>query len=415
MLRLGSRILVLSQLSSKSCPKNLQVFAFSQINLSRRQRNPLSTRPFTVLAFESSADDTCVAVVNSSRQILSNIVVKQHNLHEGFGGIHPSVAIEAHQRNLPGAVRQALDGARIDVNNVDGIAFTRGPGIGGCLSVSSNAAKSLAAALNKPLVGVHHMQAHALTPLLTTPIPNLPRFPFLTLLISGGHTLLLLATSHTEFRILATTADASIGRAFDKAARLLGLSWGKRGPGAALEDFCREDDVLDPADLPQIPSFPVPMPGRLAFSFACLHSSVERYIASSSPDISRAHKVAIAREFQDAAARQLCAKLVLGLEKSALRGIKIQDVVVSGGVASNFYIRTRLRECLDKYSPDEPIALLFPPLELCTDNAAMIAWASMHRFLTGDHDDPTIDLRAKWSIESLPAVQSGSTSYKNSP
>ncbi|KAH7925135.1 glycoprotease [Leucogyrophana mollusca] len=371
---------------------------FSRANLVQQ-----TSRSFTVLAFESSADDTCVAVVNSSRKILSNVVVKQHDLHEGFGGIHPSVAIEAHQRNLPGAVRRALDDARMKVNDVDGIAFTRGPGIGGCLSVSSNAAKSLAASLHKPLVGVHHMQAHALTPLLTTPISEGPRFPFLTLLISGGHTLLLLATSHTAFRVLATTADASIGRSFDKAARLLGLAWGTKGPGAALEQFCLNTDI-DSADLPQIPPFPVPMPGKLAFSFACLHSSVERYIASSPSSLSQAHKVAIAREFQNAAARQLCAKLVLGLEKSALRGIKIQDVVVSGGVASNSFLRARQVGCLDEYSPDEPIKLLFPPPELCTDNAAMIAWASMHRFLAGDYDDYTIDLRPKWSIETLPAV-----------
>ncbi|KAG2028864.1 glycoprotease family-domain-containing protein [Suillus americanus] len=114
-------------------------------------------RTFTVLGFESSADDTCAAVVTSSRQILSNVVVKQHDLHEGFGGIHPSVAIEAHQRNMPGAVRMALEQAHVNIHDVDGIAFTRGPGIGGCLSVGSNAAKSLAAALGKPLVGVHHM------------------------------------------------------------------------------------------------------------------------------------------------------------------------------------------------------------------------------------------------------------------
>ncbi|OAX40142.1 peptidase M22, glycoprotease [Rhizopogon vinicolor AM-OR11-026] len=368
----------------------------------RTFRARTGTRPFTVLGFESSADDTCAAVVTSSRQILSNVVVKQHSLHEEFGGIHPSVAIEAHQRNMPGAVRMALEQAHISIHDIDGIAFTRGPGIGGCLSVSSNAAKSLAAALNKPLVGVHHMQAHALTPLLTTPIADLPQFPFLTLLISGGHTLLLLASSLTSFRILATTADASIGRAFDKVARALGLSWGTRGPGAALEEFCRMN-IEGPERLPDIQPFSVPMPGKLAFSFASLQSSVDRNISLMQEPLSTSHRIALARAFQTAAARQLCAKLTLALQKLELRDVKVRDVVVSGGVASNAFLRARLRETLDGYNPDERISLHFPPPELCTDtdNAAMIAWSSMHRFLAGDYDDYTVELRAKWSIENI--------------
>ncbi|KAG2151807.1 glycoprotease family-domain-containing protein [Suillus cothurnatus] len=357
-------------------------------------------RTFTVLGFESSADDTCAAVVTSSRQILSNVVVKQHDLHEGFGGIHPSVAIEAHQRNMPGAVRMALEQAHISIHDIDGVAFTRGPGIGGCLSVGSNAAKSLAAALGKPLVGVHHMQAHALTPLLTTPTADLPQFPFLTLLISGGHTLLLLASSLISFEILATTADASIGRAFDKAARALGLSWGTRGPGAALEELCRTTNG-ELESVPDIQPFTVPMPGKLAFSFASLQSSVDRYISLMDEPLSSSHKIALARAFQTAAARQLCAKLTLSLKNLELKGVNVRDVVVSGGVASNVFLRERLRAALDEYSSGERISLHFPPLELCTDNAAMIAWASMHRFLAGDYDDYTVDLRAKWSIEDI--------------
>ncbi|EGN99643.1 hypothetical protein SERLA73DRAFT_167555 [Serpula lacrymans var. lacrymans S7.3] len=379
-------------------------------------------KPFTVLAFESSADDTCAAVVTSSRQILSNIVVKQHVLHEHFGGIHPSVAIEAHQRNMPGAVRRALEEAKITVGDVDGVAFTRGPGIGGCLSVGSNAAKSLAAALNKPLVGVHHMQAHALTPLLTAPLNELPTFPFLTLLISGGHTLLLLASSLTEFRILATTADESVGRAFDKVARMLELDWGKRGLGAALEDFCRTGGDFDEGQLGRglddaVPQLPLPMPGQLGFSFSCLHSSVERALAShpssiNSSSVPHAYKLALARAFQSAAARQLTSKLTLGLQWCERRDITVRDIVVSGGVASNAFLRDRLRVALDEYATSsvtsgsdkyEPIQLLFPPVELCTDNAAMIAWASMHRFLEGDHDPYTIELRSKWSVEDIRA------------
>lgn len=184
---------------------------------------------------------------------------------------------------------------------------------------------------------MHYQQAHALTPLLTTPIDQLPKFPFLTLLISGGHTLLLLATSKTEFRVLATTVDESIGRSFDKVARLLGLAWGTKGLGATLEELCLKD-IAKP---PDVGSFSVPMPGKLAFSYSCLHSSIERYITSARTPLTEPHKVALARAFQDAAARQLCAKLILGFKQLAMRDIKPKHVVVSGGVASNSFLREK--------------------------------------------------------------------------
>jgi len=368
----------------------------------------LINRPFTVLAIESSADDTCAAVVTSDRQILSNVVVRQDSYHESFGGIHPYVAIEAHQRNMPGAVARALAEAGILVNDVDGIAFTRGPGIGGCLSVGSNAAKTLAAALNKPLVGVHHMQAHALTPFLTTPTESLPEYPFLTLLISGGHTLLLLATSPFTFRTLATTLDESIGRAFDKVSRMLALPWSAHGPGAALEQFCKNglaEDIPSSEEAGsgavETPHIPLPMRGRLAFSYTGLHSSVERFLHARDGVIDVRTKYALANKFQKVAVGQLEEKLALALQLCQRRGIMIRHVVVSGGVASNTFLRERLRACLDIKSPDQHVALIFPPPSLCTDNAVMIAWASMQRFLKGDTDDYTIALRSKWNIEEL--------------
>ncbi|KAN0097174.1 Glycoprotease family domain containing protein [Tylopilus felleus] len=359
-----------------------------------------STRCFTVLAVESSADDTCAAVVTSSRQILSNVVIKQHDLHEDFGGIHPTVAIEGHQRNMPFAVQRALKESGMSMQNIDGVAFTRGPGIGGCLSVGSNAAKTLAAALGKPIVGVHHMQAHALTPLLTSPPEDRPQLPFLTLLISGGHTLLVLATSHSSFRILANTVDESVGRTYDKVARMLKMPWGARGPAASLEEFCRQES--DDPSVPEIRPFSVPMPGQLTFSFSGLHSAVERHIFRSEAPLTEAHQRALGRAFQDGAARQLSDKLVHCHSMLRHEGIDVQHVVVSGGVASNLYLRARLRDALDDYSPERRVSLIYPPVELCTDNAAMVGWASMYRFLAGDYDDYAVELRAKWSIETLP-------------
>ncbi|KAG1773834.1 hypothetical protein EDD22DRAFT_736111, partial [Suillus occidentalis] len=186
-------------------------------------------------------------------------------------------------------------------------------GIGGCFSVGSNAAKSLAA----PTFSSEHYAHESIS--ASTCLDSSAQFPFLTLLIFGGHTLLLLASSLTSFQILATTADTTTGRAFDKAARALGLSLGTRGPGATLEELCRvTNDELE--FLPDIQPFTVPMSGKLAFSFASLQSSVDRYISLMEEPLPSSHKIASARAFQTAAARQLCAKLTLSLQKLELKG-----------------------------------------------------------------------------------------------
>ncbi|KAH7885615.1 glycoprotease family-domain-containing protein [Phlebopus sp. FC_14] len=369
--------------------------------------HPSQCRPFTVLAIESSADDTCAAVVSSSHEILSNVIIKQHEIHKTHGGIHPFRAIQSHQQNMPIAVRRALDEANVTMEDIDGVAFTRGPGasqgMSGCLSVGSNAAKTLAAALNKPLVGVHHMQAHALTALFTTPSDQLPKFPFLSLLISGGHTLLVLVSSKTSFKLIAESADESIGCAYDKVSRLLELPWGDKGPGAALEQFCLKK--VD--ELPEIRPFAVPVPRQLVFSFSGLHSIVDKCIREFPQPLSESHKVALARAFQTSAAEQLCSKLKLCFETLAGQKIFPKDVVVSGGVASNLFLRQSLKQALDKYSgstPSDRINFFFPPPHLCTDNAVMIAWASLHRFLARDYDDYSVELQAKWNIDAAPVA-----------
>jgi len=262
----------------------------------------------------------------------------------------------------------------------------------GCLGVGSSAAKTLAAALNKPLVGVHHMQAHALTPILTS-APDPPKFPFLTLLVSGGHTLLLLATSVTKFCVLATTPDESIGRVFDKISRLLALPWSAKGPGSALEEFV----AASPVDETLAPLMPRTMPGVLAFSFSGLHSAVERFVTArgGAEALDIENRRALANAFQKAAVDQLEEKVAHALRWCRERGFGVEHLVVSGGVASNLYLRSRLR------ASQSSVSLMFPPPELCTDNAVMIAWASMHRFAAGNTDDYGILIRPKWSIEDL--------------
>jgi len=358
-------------------------------------------RSFSVLAIETSADDTGVAIVSHDRRIQANVVIKQHSIHEQHGGIHPLYAARAHQQNLPGAVRSALSQAGMTVVDIDGIAFTRGPGMPGALTIGASAAKTLAAALDKPLVGVNHMQAHALTALLTSPVGSLPTFPFLTLLVSGGHTLLLLATSKTDFRILATTLDESIGRAYDKVSRMLALKWSTLGPGAALEDFC--SPMPNAKTDTSIPRFSVGMLNQQNFSYTGLHSAVERVVtaAGGTQSINEFTRRDIAREFQRAAVGQLAHKMKVGIRWCRKNGHEIRHVVVSGGVASNTYLREQLSEAATQESPHVPISLVFPPATLCTDNGVMIAWASMHRFLATDYDDYTIGIKPNWSIEDL--------------
>ncbi|KAI4521924.1 peptidase M22, glycoprotease [Schizophyllum commune Loenen D] len=364
-----------------------------------RAVNTLRRRGIKVLALESSADDTCAAVLDDEK-VLANVVIKQHAINAQYGGIYPYAAIEAHQKNMAcRVIRRALSDSGVGLADLDGIAFTRGPGMGGCLGVCTNAGKAIAAVLDKPIVGVHHMQAHALTALFTSPKNAPVRFPFLTLLISGGHTMIVLATSLNSFQILADTRDSAIGRAFDKVARSLEIQSGDTHLGAALEAFCTKNPTESTSSGPLL-KFSRCMPGKLAFSYGGLHSQVDRYLENHGgvQNLDVEHRRIVARAFQEAAAEQLAEKLKLALDQCLRRGIQVGDVVASGGVASNAYIRQKFHSLVRTY---DGIALNFPPSSLCTDNAVMIGWASLHRFREKDYDDYSINPKSKWSIEDL--------------
>ncbi|KAG5221304.1 glycoprotease [Salix suchowensis] len=254
-----------------------------------------------------SSNTTCRSVsIHHRRSLLTGI-----ERHETFGGIHPTVAIGAHQRTMPRAIRTALSDARLSVNDVDGIAYTR-----------------------------DMKQAHALTPLLTSPLNDSPEFPYLTIIVSGGHTLLLLATSLTKFRILATTADESIGRAFDKVGRILEMQWGTHGPAASLEHFA---SLALPEEIANAPAFPRPFWKKPAFSYASLHSTVERHVHSlggvNNLDVSA--RRGLAHAFQKSAVDQLEDKLSQALLWCANHSVDVRGVVVSGGVAIKQYTGSR--------------------------------------------------------------------------
>ncbi|EGF99062.1 uncharacterized protein MELLADRAFT_40474 [Melampsora larici-populina 98AG31] len=344
------------------------------------------TRPYTlgipsiktndiirILAIESSCDDSCAAIIDSNRTIHSNIIISQAKVHAVYQGIHPYHAINAHQLNIPIAIREAIKEAKIPLEEIDAIAYTRGPGIAGCLAVGATAAKTLSVAFSKPLISVHHMQAHTLTPFLTESEPI--RFPFLSLLVSGGHTLLILVKSTFEFKILAQTVDESIGSTIDKVTRdLLGHS----GGGPALEAFINEPN-LDPS--PSKPEPPLPVAQRTGpdtFSFCGLRTATVRRI---SDPISIDVKREIGKAFLEAAIAQLERKVRYWIQELKSQDIQISGLVLSGGVASNTMLRNRMKDMLKEVDPG--LNFMVPPKELCRDNAAMIGWTGLDKLSRG--------------------------------
>ncbi|TIA88766.1 hypothetical protein E3P99_02407 [Wallemia hederae] len=351
-----------------------------------------------ILALESSADDTCAAVVSSEREILSNVVLKQDQIHEQYGGIHPLYATQGHMRNISTAISEAIRRSGVAFGELDAIATTEGPGMKGCLQIAMVAAKALVGTSGLPLIGVHHMQAHALTCCLTEQHP--PLFPFYTLLCSGGHTMIVDAQDVTRMRVLATTNDDSIGNAFDHAAKLLNIPWAGKAPGAALEGFARayehrDEHKVDIESRVQTyrQKLRVPAPSQLMFSYSGLRSAFTRLVDEN--DAGELTRVALARAFQSAAVAQLADKITLALSRAP---VKPSSLVVSGGVASNGYLRERL----SRVTSDHGMNIYFPAPALCTDNAAMIAWAAHYKLAKGELADPaTLMPRSKWSLEDL--------------
>ncbi|WRT63871.1 uncharacterized protein IL334_000796 [Kwoniella shivajii] len=386
---------------------------------------PTSTsKPLLVLGIESSADDSSASIVSSQREILSLVTISQHDQNSLHGGIHPLLAQASHNKNIPIAISRCLNEAKVDISEIDAIAYTRGPGMRGCLSIGEMAAKGLAAGTNKRLIGVHHMQAHALTPLLTEPIP--PKFPFWILLVSGGHTQLVLAESQDKFKILLDTLDSKIGDVFEKAARLIKLPYSiTKSPGAILESFASLSP-LSPYDQNPLKPLPIPLTtnesARIkAFSFSGILSSLQRQI---NPDLrsgrdqskqeievrlSEADQREFSRIFQNATIGHLVLKLqqALTAKDNSTNMNDLGGFVVSGGVASNLFLRKSLKTMLTTMSENEVgdgqgVKLYYPPISLCTDNAAMIAWTGLLRLQSGLFSDPYgLPLRPKWSLEDL--------------
>ncbi|MFL6765126.1 MAG: tRNA (adenosine(37)-N6)-threonylcarbamoyltransferase complex transferase subunit TsaD [Sphingomicrobium sp.] len=327
-----------------------------------------------ILGLESSCDDSAAALVTGNRRILAQAVVGQNSAHQPYGGVVPEIAARAHVEILPALIQQVLNEASLSIGEVDAIAATAGPGLIGGVMVALLAGKGLALAASKPLIAINHLEGHALSPRLAD--PNL-QFPYLLLLVSGGHCQILEVRGVGDYRRFATTIDDAAGEAFDKAAKLLGLAY---PGGPAIEELAATGDPAAVA-LPR----PLVGSGEPHFSFAGLKSAVQRAVASGG-----FRREDIAASFQQAVVDCLVDRTCVALGKSDAPAL-----VVAGGVAANQAIRGTLAELATANGRRFSV----PPAWLCTDNAAMIAWAGAERFALGDCDPLDVPARARWPLD----------------
>ena len=335
-----------------------------------------------VLGIESSCDETGIAIYDDQQGILSHQLYSQVKLHADYGGVVPELASRDHVRKTLPLIQAALAEAGCTSADIDGIAYTAGPGLVGALLVGATIGRSLALAWNKPAVAVHHMEGHLLAPMLEERVPE---FPFIALLVSGGHTLLVRVDGIGQYQILGESIDDAAGEAFDKTAKLLGLDY----PGGAALSRLAEQGTAGRF------VFPRPMTDRpgLDFSFSGLKTFAANTIHSQgSDDQTRAD---IAHAFQSAVVDTLAIKC-----KRALQETGLKRLVIAGGVSANKQLRSQLAELMSKLGGE----VFYPRPEFCTDNGAMIAFAGMQRLKAGHTTGLEIVVQPRWNLETLAAV-----------
>ena len=344
----------------------------------------------TILGLESSCDDTAAAVVRQTgsdpAQIMSSVVMGQAELHAAYGGVVPEIAARAHAEKLDIAVRQALDQAGLDLTDMDAVAVTAGPGLIGGVLAGVMCAKGLATGAGLPLVGVNHLAGHALTPRLTDQVA----FPYLMLLVSGGHCQFLLVRGTDDFTRLGGTIDDAPGEAFDKTARLLGLP---QPGGPSVEAEARHGN---PARF----SFPRPLLDREGcdMSFSGLKTALLRLrdkVVAEKGGLTPRDRADLSAGFQMAVADVLAEKTRRALAIYLSEKVSVPVLAVAGGVAANRLIRAKL----ETVAAENGVSFVAPPLSLCTDNAAMIAYAGLERFRAGGMDDMTLAARPRWPLD----------------
>ena len=342
-----------------------------------------------MLGIETSCDETAAAVVDGGRAIRANIVLSQLDQHRAFGGVVPEIAARAHLDHIDTVIRAAMDDAGIGFGDLSGVASTCGPGLIGGVMIGMMAGKAIAAARGKPFVAVNHLEAHALTPRLTGDID----FPYLLLLVSGGHTQTLVVEGVGRYRRLGGTIDDALGECFDKAAKLMGLPY-PGGPNLELAAARCADPARAAA------RFPLPLPLRHRkepdFSFSGLKTAMRTHVGNLPEGGLRMQDVAdLASAFQDAVAeilRERCAKAV-AMFLQDYRPVQ-PTLVVAGGVAAN----RRVRQSLEALAQASGMRFAAPPLKLCGDNGAMVAWAGIERLRLGMTDGLDFKARPRWPL-----------------
>ena len=340
----------------------------------------VANKNLITLGIESSCDETGIGIYSSKKGLISHKLFSQVDLHAEYGGVVPELASRDHiQRALP-LIKEALSDSHIQLKDLTGIAYTAGPGLSGALLVGGSIAQSLAWGLGIPALGVHHMEGHLLAPLLEV---DKPQFPFVALLVSGGHTLLVDVTRIGEYKILGESLDDAVGEAFDKTAKILGLGY-PGGPALAkLATKGVKDRFI----------FPRPMTDRpgLDFSFSGLKTFAKNTFIEFPNE-----KEDIAKAFEVAATETLTIKC-----SRALKYTGFKTLVVAGGVSANLSLRKSLNEMTEKLGSN----VFYPALDFCTDNGAMIALAGHYRFLAGQTNDHyEISIKPRWSLEELQPV-----------
>ena len=332
-----------------------------------------------VLGIETSCDDTGVAIYDSHKGLLINRFSSQIEIHKIYGGVVPELAARDHIRKVTPLISAVLKECKLDKSEIDAVAYTAGPGLVGALLVGATVGRSLAMALNVPAIGVHHMEGHLLSPMLEN---EAPQFPFLSLLVSGGHTMLVDVRSLGNYELLGETRDDAVGEAFDKFASILGLPY----PGGPSIERCAVRGCSDRF------RFPRPMSGHssLDFSFSGLKTFAFEQVQKFELDDQTRSDFACA--FQDAAVDVLIMKL-----KQALKKTGYSTVIIAGGVGANKLLRQRINDLTD----NTQVKAYFPSLELCTDNGAMIAYAGYLRIISGFRENLNFAVFPRWSLESL--------------
>ena len=355
---------------------------------STKKGTQLERPPIRILGIETSCDETAAAVVEDGRLILSSVVASQIDLHAQFGGVFPEVASRQHIKTIYPVIDQALHEAHLALGDLDAIAVTRGPGLPGSLVVGMNAAKGLVLGRGMPIIGISHLEGHLYSAWLFKPDtnpPHEPKFPIIALIVSGGHTELVLMKGHLQYQHLGATLDDAAGEAFDKVARLLGLEY---PGGPSIQNASVEGNPL---------AFSFPrawLVDSWDFSFSGLKTAVMREVRQMDTSTKPLPVADLAASFQAAVVDVLVSKTI-----KAAKEFTAKNILIAGGVSANRALRHSIQ--IRATCP-----LHIPPIWLCTDNAAMIAGAAYFRFIQGQRDHLDMDVLPNWSLSEVPAPTS---------